>query len=78
MLEKLKKFDSTKIIEGIDKLGESFQVVAAAGKLIRQGLDLLKKALDALSNLFGKEALANTRKKVREIWKKFESGAYTR
>jgi hypothetical protein len=77
VLEKLKKFDGAKVIEGIDKLGESIQVVAAAGKLIRQGLDLLKKALDALSKLFGKEALATSKKKVGEIWEKFQSGKYT-
>jgi hypothetical protein len=77
VLEKLKKFDSAKIIEGINKLGESFQIAAAAGKLIQQGLELLKKALDALSKLFGKEALASTKKKVADIWAKFQSGQYT-
>lgn len=78
VLEKLQQFDGAKIAEGIQKLGESFQVISAAGKLIQRGLDMLKNALDALSKLFGKEVLASAEKKVGEIWKKFQSGEYTR
>ena len=77
VLEKLKNLDSGKIIEGINKLGESFQPIAAASKLIRQGLELLKRALDALSNLFGKKAFDSVKAKVVEIWTKFHSGEYT-
>jgi hypothetical protein len=78
VLEKLKKFDSTKILEAINKLGESFQGISAAGNLIRRGLDMLKNAIDALSKLLGKEGFASAKKKFEEILKNFQSGKYTR
>jgi hypothetical protein len=78
VLEQLKKLDGAKILEGIDKLGESFESFAIAGRLIRQGLDKLKNALDALTKLFGKDLLASMKKQVAEIWQKFQSGEYIR
>lgn len=77
VLKKLKDFDGAKVLAGIDKLGESFQVVAAAGKLIRRGIELLNMALEALAKLFGKEAFAKVKGNVEEIWKKFKSGEYS-
>jgi len=77
VLKKLKDFDSAKVLESIDKLGESFQVVAAVGKLIHRGIELLNMALAALAKLFGKEAFAKVKGNIEEIWKKFKSGEYT-
>jgi hypothetical protein len=78
VLAKLRKFDGSKVAEGIQQLGESFQVIAAAGKLIKRGLDMLKNALDALSKLFGEKVLASAKGKVAEIWQQVQSGKYTR
>lgn len=77
ILKNLKKFGGAKVWEGIQKLGESSEFVAAAGRLIQRGLDILKNALEALSRLFGKEALESAKTKVGEIWEKFEAGQYT-
>jgi|SRR5882724_2157122 len=68
---KLKAVDQAKVSEAIDNLGKSFQVVATAGKLIRQGLEKLKAVLEALSNLFSDDVLADVKARVREIWQKF-------
>jgi hypothetical protein len=67
---KLKDVDQSKVSQAIDDLGKSFQVVATAGKLIRRGLEKLKAVLEALSNLFGTDAMAEIKAKVREIWQK--------
>jgi hypothetical protein len=77
MLKNLKKFGGAKVGEGIQKIGESSEFLAAAGRLIQRGLDILKNALEALSKLFGKEALASAKTKVGEIWDKFQAGQYT-
>jgi hypothetical protein len=69
--EKLKKADPSKVLEAIDSLGQSFQFAAAAGRLIRKGVEMLKGALDSLSKLFGDEALTEIKDKVGELWQKF-------
>ncbi len=69
--EKLKEVDKSKVSEAIDNLGKSFEVVATAGRLIRQGLEKLKAVLDTISSLFGSEALADLKDKVRDTWQKF-------
>ncbi len=68
---KLKEVDQSKVSQAIDNLGKSFEIVATAGKLIRQGLEKLKAVLEALSNLCGADALADVKAKVRDIWQKF-------
>jgi hypothetical protein len=69
--EKLKDVDKSKVSEAIDNLGESFEIVAAAGRLIRQGLEKLKAVLDSLGSIFGAKALADMKKAVHEVWEKF-------
>jgi hypothetical protein len=76
--EQLKKMDGAKVLEAIDRLGQSFEVGAAAGRLIRQGIEKLKAVLDALSGLFSPEAFAAIKAKVQEIWKKIVSNEYTK
>jgi hypothetical protein len=77
VLEQLKKIGSDKVLEGLDHLGESFQIVATAGRLIRLGLEKLKSALEALGNLLGKESADRLKEKAREIWNRFVSGELT-
>ncbi|MEY2488205.1 MAG: hypothetical protein QOC70_147 [Verrucomicrobiota bacterium] len=77
VLKKLKDVDGKAVLAGIDKLGESFQVAAAVGKLIHRGIELLNMALEALAKLFGKEAFAKVKGNVEKIWEKFSSGEYT-
>jgi hypothetical protein len=78
VLEQTKKLDATKVLQSIDKLGESFEGIAAAGRLIRQGIEKLKSALESLTNLFGKDLLGRMKEKVRDLVHKFQSGQYTR
>lgn len=72
--EKLKEVDKSKVSQAIEDIGKSFEIVAVAGRLIRQGLEKLKSVLDSLSSIFGAEALADMKKKVREVWEKFAGG----
>lgn len=68
---KLKEVDETKVSEAIQNLGNSFEIVAVAAKRIRQGLEKLKAVLDYLSSLVGKDAFADIKAKVTEIWQNF-------
>ena len=70
-VDKLKKLDPSKVLDAIDNLGKSFEVVAAAGRLIRQGLEKLKDVLDALSHLFDSETVSGIKDQVRELWNKY-------
>jgi hypothetical protein len=74
----LKKLDGAKVLEALNKLGQSFDAGVAAGRLITQGLAKLKSVLDSLSSLFGPEAFTAIKTKVQEIWKKIVNGDYTR
>src|SRR5262249_55574416 len=65
------ELDQSKVSEAIDNLGKSVQIVEAAGRLIRRGLEKLKSVLDALSDLFGTDAMADVKAKVLDVWKKF-------
>ena len=68
---KLKEVEPAKALQAIDNLGKSFDLVATAGRLIRQGLEQLKAAIDALSKLFGEDHLKDIKDAVRKIWEKF-------
>ena len=70
-VDKLKKVDPSKVLEAIDNLGKSFEVVATAGRLIRKGLEKLKDVLDALSHLFDSETMSDIKDRVRELWNKY-------
>ena len=74
----LKKMDGAKVLEAINRLGQSFEAGVAAGRLITQGLAKLKSVLDSLSSLFGPEAFSAIKAKVEEVWKKIIGGDYTR
>jgi hypothetical protein len=78
VFEQLKKLDDNAILKGLDNIGSSVQPVAAAGRLIRRGLEKLKNVLEAITNLFGKEAVDKVKDKVKAIWEKFVAGDYTR
>jgi hypothetical protein len=78
IFKELKKLDGSKVLQAIDNLGQSFAVVASAGRLLRQGMEKLKSVLDALSKLFGADVLAKVKAEVKGIWEKFTSGQYTK
>jgi hypothetical protein len=69
--QQLKKMDPSKVTEAIENLGQSFQVAAATGRLLRQGLEKLKAVLNALSKIFDDKALSDIKDRVREVWQKF-------
>ena len=75
---KLKDLDKSKISEAIDNLGKSFEIVAAAGNLIRRGLQKFNEVVNALSSLFGDGVADGVKAKVKEIWSKLTSGEYTK
>jgi small-conductance mechanosensitive channel len=67
----LKELDQSKVSEALGTLGKSFQIVEAASRLIRRGLEKLKSVINALSDLFGSDAMADVKTKVQDVWKKF-------
>jgi hypothetical protein len=73
-LDRLKQVDKSKVAEAIDNLGKSFEVVQAAGTLIKQGLEKLKAVIASLSKLFGDDRLSEIKSKVKEIWEKYSQG----
>jgi hypothetical protein len=75
---KLKDLDKSKVSEAFANLGKSFEVVAAAGNLIRRGLQKLNEVLNSLSSLFGSSVMDQVKSKAKEVWDKFISGEYTR
>jgi hypothetical protein len=77
VFDKMKKVDGAAVLQGIQDLGGSFQLIFAAGRFIREGLARLKSAMDALTNLFGKDAIASVRNKVKGIWDRFVAGDFT-
>ena len=48
--------------------------LATFGRLVRQGLEKLNNAIDALLNLVGNDALKQVKEKLAELWDKFSGG----
>ena len=78
VLHGLAKLDSGQVRVAFSKLGESVEIVATLGRLVRKGVEKLKAALDLMTSLFGSEAIHKAKAELGDIWKKFTSGDYSR
>jgi hypothetical protein len=78
VIANLKKVGGVKVVEAIDNLGKSVDIVATASRLIRKGIEKLKSVLDAITNLFGNAAIQDIKEQVKSIWEKIEKGEYTK
>ena len=66
-----------KVTEALSALGNKLldlPQLATFGKLVRQGLEKLNNAIDALLNLVGNDALKRVKEKLEELWEKFSGG----
>ncbi len=76
VFEQLKKLDAAKVIEAIENLGKPFQQLVEAGRLVKQGFERLKKAIQSLLDLIGSGSLDDVKDRVSEIWDKLLKGEY--
>jgi hypothetical protein len=75
VFEALKKLSPEKVLEALNQLGGPVKTITGmAQRLIKQGLQKMKQALDDLTRLIGIDAINKVRDKVEEIWKNREKG----
>jgi CTP-dependent riboflavin kinase len=55
-ITELKKLDPAEIVKAVGQIGEAVPIVAGAGQVLRRGLEKLKRAIEALMEMFGKDA----------------------
>jgi hypothetical protein len=65
----VKKLIPDDIGKMLGQLGEAVPIIAKAGNLVRQGLEKLKRALEALTEMFGKESLKSIKDQIGELLK---------
>jgi hypothetical protein len=68
-LAELKKLDPGEIVKAVGQIGEAVPIVADAGQMLRKGLEKLKRAIEALMEMFGKEAFKEVKEQIRRIVK---------
>jgi hypothetical protein len=78
VFDRLEKLEPAKVVEGLQDLGRTFQIVGDAGTLIRKGMESLKRAIEGLHNLFGDELFDSMKERISKLWDDFKSGKYTR
>lgn len=69
----LAKLDPSEVTKAIDQLGGAVPIVADVGRLVRQGLEKVKRAIEAVAELFGKDTLDKVKATVQEIWSNVKS-----
>lgn len=67
-LKGVAKLDAYQIANALSQIGEAVPIVAGVGVLLRKGIEKLKAAIEALSELFGKDAFDKVRDQIGEIW----------
>ena len=77
VLDQLKKLDPAKIAAAIEGLGKPFHDAVEAGRLLKQGIERLQKAIQGLLDLLGLDALTQLKKRASEVWDKVAKGEYT-
>jgi hypothetical protein len=76
-LTELRKLDLGEIGKALKQLGDAVPIVASGGQLLQKGLEKLKRAMEALMVLFGKDALRNTKDQIEQILKQTGVGSGT-
>jgi len=75
VLDALKKLSPEKVLEALDQLGGPVKTITGlARRLISQGIQKMKRAIDDLTRLIGNDAIKNIKDKVEEIWNNREKG----
>jgi hypothetical protein len=73
-VDALGKLPLEKVTAALGGLGTAGDALPRIGRLLRQGIDKLEGALNALLRLFGSDAMSAVRERVNAIWKKFRDG----
>ena len=73
----LKKLDPAEIVKAVGQIGEAVPIVAGAGQVLRRGLEKLKRAIEALMEMFGKDAFKEVREQIQRILKEAGVGGRT-
>jgi hypothetical protein len=68
-MTELKKLDPAEIVKAVGQIGEAVPIVAGAGQLLRKGLEKLKRAIEALMEMFGKDAFKEVKEEIQRIVK---------
>lgn len=68
------KIDGQKVLDALVRLGEPIRGLQGAGRLISQGIEKLKKAMDALIELLDSKALAAIKDRGEQVWKDLRDG----
>jgi hypothetical protein len=75
VIDALKKLSPESIEEALNQLGEPVKAITGmARRLISQGLEKMKQAIDDLTRLIGIKAIKRIKEKVEEIWTNREAG----
>lgn len=75
VLEALKKLGPEKVLEALNQLGGPVQdITGMIRRLINQGVQKMKQAVDDLVRLIGNDAISKIRDRIKEIWKEREKG----
>ena len=61
------------VAKAFDRIGEAVPALEAVGRLVRAGIEKLRRAIEGLAELFGKDALAQLKAEIAELWNKFEA-----
>jgi hypothetical protein len=64
------KLNSAELATALDRIGEAAPALEGVGRLVRAGIEKLRRAIDALVKLFGKDALAKLKAQISELWNK--------
>lgn len=66
----LTKIKPDEVIQAFDGLGQVGAVLRAAGRLLQQGVEKLRSALDALIDFVGRDAFDRVKAALQELWTK--------
>lgn len=75
-LGELRKLDPVQIGNALGELGDAVPIVAAGAQLVRRGLEKLKRAIEALTDMFGSDAVKRLKDKLKAIMQ--EAGSSSR
>jgi hypothetical protein len=74
VFEGLSKIDAKKVADALGELGKPIEGLQGIGRLVSQGIEKLKKAMDALTTLLDSKALAAIRERAGQVWKDLREG----
>ena len=68
-LTELKKLDAAEVLKALGQIGQALPIIAEAGQVLRKGLEKLKRAIEALMEMFGKDAFKEVKEQIEQIVK---------